>query len=103
MINDNDLRGYLNNRVPSRENCERVRAAGIVAEDIWVQEFADTLLDIRQAVRGGERHPAKNWDESMDKAQTAFKEGDVDAVVDIIIDHAAEAAVRKRWGGSNGI
>ncbi len=60
VIPDNDLRGFLKKRVPSREKIERIRAAGIVADDEFVQAFADSLLEIRQAIRGGTLNPSMN-------------------------------------------
>jgi hypothetical protein len=61
-IPDSDLRGFLKNRLPSREKIERIRAAGIVAGDEFVEGFADSLLEIRQAVRGGTLNPpANHW------------------------------------------
>lgn len=62
QIPDNHLRGFIDNRLPGREKIERIRAAGIVAEDEFVQEFAETLLDIRQGVRGGHREQkVRHW------------------------------------------
>ena len=62
QIPDDFLRNYLDNRMPAIEKIERIRAAGIVAEDEWVESFAETLLDIRHAVRGGNREPkVNNW------------------------------------------
>lgn len=62
MIPDKFLRNWLDNRIPSIEKIERIRAAGITAGDEWVEQFADVMLDIRQAVRGGDREPrVKNW------------------------------------------
>jgi hypothetical protein len=61
-VPDQDLRGFLKNRIPSRDKIERIRAAGIVADDEFVQAFADSLLEIRQAVRGGTLNPpANHW------------------------------------------
>jgi hypothetical protein len=62
QIPDEFLRNYLDHRIPSIEKIERVRAAGITADDEWVETFAETLLDIRHAVRGGMREPkVNNW------------------------------------------
>ncbi len=61
-IPTDQLRGWMNKRMPSREHIERVRAAGICAEDEWVEEFAELLLDMRQALRGGDKYPkVRNW------------------------------------------
>lgn len=63
-VPDDQLRGFLNNHFPSREYIERVRAAGIVAEDLWVQEFAETLLDMRKGIRGGRKYIlVRHWNE----------------------------------------
>lgn len=63
-VADADLRGFLANRLPSLENIERVRAAGMVADDPFVEGLAETLADIRVAVRGGRREPrgSRHWE-----------------------------------------
>ena len=64
QVPDDQLRGYLNNHLPSREKIEQIRAAGICADDPWVEGFAETLLEIRQAVRGGGKYAiVRHWND----------------------------------------
>jgi len=61
-VPDQDLRGFLKKRIPSLEKIEQIRAAGMVAEDPFVEQFADTLAERRVAVRGGSLEPrSRHW------------------------------------------
>lgn len=68
MIPDEFLRNFLDNRFPSIEKIERVRAAGMLAGDEFVEGFAEVLLDMRVAIRGGSREPlVNNWNDKSDE------------------------------------
>lgn len=74
-VPDDQLRGFIGNRMPSRERIDDLNRLALFIEDepeggedaALLREFADLMLEIRQAVRGGKLyHPAGDrWDPNV--------------------------------------